>query len=50
MKEKDRRPGFCSLSVGGGDPINQKTGRSNNVLVSREQACDCKCGRVINCV
>ena len=41
MKEKDRRPGFESLSVKGGDPINQETRRSNNVLVSGEQAIVC---------
>ncbi len=40
VREKDRRLGFYSLSVEGGDPINQETRRSNNVLVSGEPACD----------
>lgn len=47
MKEKDRRPGF--LSVEGGDPINQESSTSNNVLVSEEQACDCMCKSAVNC-
>lgn len=37
-KEKDRRPSFESLSVEGGDSINQESRTSNNVLVSGEQA------------
>lgn len=49
VKEKDRRPGLESLSVEGGDPINQETRRSNNVLVSGEQVCHCMCEFVINC-
>lgn len=46
MKEKDRRPVF--LSVEGGDPINQESTTSNNVLVSGEQAYDCMCESAIN--
>ena len=48
VRQRDRRTGSESLSVEGGDPINQEARRSNYVPACGEQAYGCMCEFVIN--